>query len=494
MKWTDFRENAEAITVALLLALLIRHFVLESYEIPTGSMAPYLHGLNSRIACPNCGVDTPVGISSDSLTNRVQMGDRYRILDGVCKKNGTPFKIQAGTGNEFICPGCKETRSVSEVTIRTAIAKSLRVECRECTYKHETLVEPDDILGGNKILVEKFSYDVVEPNRWDVVVFRFNSQRNYIKRLIGLPGEQVQIVNGDIHIDGEVELKPVDVQKHLWIPIHDSLIAEAGLEEPAWSQDRGWTRYTEETADTPEKTAGGWGVNLSTGSGELRYVRPIRNYYGYNGSYRGKQPAPVRDLKVLARISAMPTSGGKSSIAIEIDNSPSTYRWEIPFSSGESRFLITGNESEEDQPGWTSDSFALVPDRETALSMEVIDRHVRLFSDEQLVAQIALPESELSAGLKSATGQTIRLQMNRCGGYVHQVQVFRDLHWTGNGNHAVTGPFQIDQGRYFVLGDNSPSSLDSRYWGSFSRSNLLGRGFVIFWPALPWRNESGFIR
>ncbi|MDG1456212.1 MAG: S26 family signal peptidase [Planctomycetota bacterium] len=52
----------------------------------------------------------------------------------------------------------------------------------------------------------------------------------------------------------------------------------------------------------------------------------------------------------------------------------------------------------------------------------------------------------------------------------------------------------MDEDRYFVLGDNSPSSLDSRYWGSFSRTNLLGKGFLIFWPALPWRNESGFIR
>ena len=493
MKWKDFRENAEAIIVALLLALLIRHFVLESYEIPTGSMAPYLHGLNARIDCPNCGVDTPVGISSDSLTNRVQMGDRYRILEGVCQKTGVPFKIRAGSGTDFICPGCKETRSISEVTLRTAVAKAIRVECRECTFTHESLVELADILGGNKILVDKFWYDAVEPKRWDVVVFRFNSQRNYIKRLVGLPGESVQIVNGDIHIDGQVEVKPPEVQEHLWIPVHDSSILEEGLEPPAWSQDKGWTRYTAESADTPEKTAGGWGFNLPAASGELRYVRPVLNFYGYNGSYRGKEPAPIRDLKVEARVRAVPTNTGPASVALEIDNSPSTYRWEIPFSGKTSKLQILKSESQEEAEPEEID-FVLSGDRETVLSMEVVDRTIRLFANQQLVHEEALAESELLAGLKSARGQTIRLRMSHCGGYVQQVKIFRDLHWTGNGNYAVTGPFGIDQGRYFVLGDNSPSSLDSRYWGSFSRSNLLGRGFVIFWPALPWRNESGFIR
>ena len=126
--------------------------------------------------------------------------------------------------------------------------------------------------------------------------------------------------------------------------------------------------------------------------------------------------------------------------------------------------------------------------------MEVVDRTIRLFADGDLVGEVALPDSELNSGLTLSENQGIRLKATRCGGYLHQVEVFRDLHWTGNGNYAVTGPFDIGQGRYFVLGDNSPSSLDSRYWGSFARSNLLGRGFVIFWPALPWRNESGFIR
>ena len=35
---------------------------------------------------------------------------------------------------------------------------------------------------------------------------------------------------------------------------------------------------------------------------------------------------------------------------------------------------------------------------------------------------------------------------------------------------------------YFVLGDNSASSKDSRYWGFVPKENLLGEALVIYWP------------
>lgn len=58
----------------------------------------------------------------------------------------------------------------------------------------------------DQLMVDKLSYRFTSPKRFDIVVFRYLYQENtyYIKRIIGLPGETVQIVDGTIYIDGEV--------------------------------------------------------------------------------------------------------------------------------------------------------------------------------------------------------------------------------------------------------------------------------------------------
>lgn len=55
------------------------------------------------------------------------------------------------------------------------------------------------------VLLEKISYYVKDPKRFDVVVFETyqnNKNKYYVKRIIGLPGETVQIKSGQIYING----------------------------------------------------------------------------------------------------------------------------------------------------------------------------------------------------------------------------------------------------------------------------------------------------
>lgn len=53
----------------------------------------------------------------------------------------------------------------------------------------------------DNIILDKISYRFHEPERFDVIVFPVeNEEKNYIKRIIGLPGETVQIVNGFVYI------------------------------------------------------------------------------------------------------------------------------------------------------------------------------------------------------------------------------------------------------------------------------------------------------
>lgn len=60
--------------------------------------------------------------------------------------------------------------------------------------------------SGQEVLINRFIYSITSPDRGDVIVFRPHGNENfhyYIKRIVGLPGERVQIIGGYVYIDGE---------------------------------------------------------------------------------------------------------------------------------------------------------------------------------------------------------------------------------------------------------------------------------------------------
>lgn len=60
--------------------------------------------------------------------------------------------------------------------------------------------------NGDNLIVDKLSYRFRAPKRFDIIVFPFKYEENtyYIKRIIGLPGETVQVIDGCAYIDGEL--------------------------------------------------------------------------------------------------------------------------------------------------------------------------------------------------------------------------------------------------------------------------------------------------
>ena len=88
---------------------------------------------------------------------------------------------------------------------------------------------------------------------------------------------------------------------------------------------------------------------------------------------------------------------------------------------------------------------------------------------------------------------------------LHQIRLYRDLHYTNQNSYGTpaeraseeTGPFTLGPGEYFVLGDNSTASYDSRFWqqdgfnqdgesvcrpGIVAEEHLIGRAFKIYHP------------
>ena len=62
---------------------------------------------------------------------------------------------------------------------------------------------------------------------------------------------------------------------------------------------------------------------------------------------------------------------------------------------------------------------------------------------------------------------------------------YKENHYYGHallGRLAPGAEFAVGDNRYFVMGDNTMNSLDSRYWGDFSAASVIGKSFFIYWP------------
>jgi len=149
----EMRDTIESIIIALVFAFVFRAYSAEAFVIPTGSMAPTLYGRHKEINCPECGVKYAVGASDE-------------VGKSGCYTPG--LNVTGAT-----CPNC---RYFSD--LRNAIP-----------------------FTGDRIIVNKFPFDFSNPERWDIIVFKYpeESQTNYIKRLVGLPGEEIQISRGDVY-------------------------------------------------------------------------------------------------------------------------------------------------------------------------------------------------------------------------------------------------------------------------------------------------------
>jgi len=76
------------------------------------------------------------------------------------------------------------------------------------------------IMTGDRIVANRMSYWFSEPQRFDIVVFPFpdDEKQLFVKRIIGLPGETVEVINGAVYINGE----PIDDSKYLKEPMMGS--------------------------------------------------------------------------------------------------------------------------------------------------------------------------------------------------------------------------------------------------------------------------------
>jgi signal peptidase I len=214
----SLRETVESVVVAIVLALLFKTFIAEAFVIPTGSMAPTLMGRHVDTACPECKL-------------------RYQASASVERT-----REDARTGLKVV-----DTR------------------CPNCGYRKQldtkTYLSNDHSFSGDRIIVSKFAYEMREPERWDVIVFKYpeGAQQNYIKRLVGLPNETVRIVGGNLYTkrpdqtEFEIARKPPQKILSLLQIVHDSEHPSPRLTQAGWPE---FWQSVEKTAEWKRDAAG----------------------------------------------------------------------------------------------------------------------------------------------------------------------------------------------------------------------------------------------
>lgn len=62
--------------------------------------------------------------------------------------------------------------------------------------------------NGNRLIVNKIEYDVSKPQRFDIVIFHATPTEDYVKRVIGLPGDTIQYKNDVLYVNGQPKKEP----------------------------------------------------------------------------------------------------------------------------------------------------------------------------------------------------------------------------------------------------------------------------------------------
>jgi signal peptidase I len=465
----EVANTFEWLITAFILAFMFRAFVMEAFRIPTGSMADTLKGAHFMMRCIQCG---------------------YRYDYGFTPK----------------------TYKLPEDYVPRRPVRTFPSRCPSCGHHWDT-GDPVSVANGDRILVLKCIYQFFEPKRWDVVVFKNprDPTINYIKRLIGLPSETLEIIDGDIYIDGQIARKPDKVQNELWMSVYDNDYQPArplsrGFKRRRWQQpfqnieDSQWkideSNPTRFVLDSPYEQHNTMIYDTSIGN-------DFRATYAYDDIREYQYMPHCSDLMVRLYARGDQTQG---RIGISLSKYETEYRAWVDLAG---RMIIAkvtdGKESilasEPVSPPQKNES--------TLLQFANVD-HLLVFRFGKELLTWELGRGPDDAGPRN-TNSTAQVKIFGAGKLrLSHVAIFRDIHYNAAqfGNNSRTGrategkPLKLHPDEFFMLGDNSPNSEDGRWWsrrgkgnnnisyreGIVPREYLVGKALFVYWPSgfKPW--------
>lgn len=518
-------ETIKELIVAFVLAMTFRGFVTEGFVIPTGSMAPTLMGQHFRFHSDRTGYEFPVGVDP---RKPVPTTDQERRL----------------FASRIVDPMLGRLYRGMDIGLDAARPRM-----------------------GDRILVLKSLYPFFEPDRFDIVVFKnptdpLGDAQNYIKRLIGLPGEAIWLVDGDVFVaDAEnaadyaafdVQRKPEHVQRAVWQPVHhlDYIPAEVERwDQPyfglPWTGSQGWRINAEDwengedmhrafRCETAEPSHLDWNNQVV----QLDDWSPYNMLFDVNpGTFY------VHDVRVMATIT--PDEAG---LETTLEITARQHQYQFVMRDGELRMRIRHEayaQTDLPEEGWEGSEPAAIPDFKPGVPVTLefwhVDQSMSVYINgerigdryeyewrplERLQAATGRADDDIDelARLKPSWPTEIRWTFQGSPFTLERLRLDRDLYYRFdrlNGNPlgrppalpeyadrvapgqraAATHPDTIavlNGDQFFMLGDNSPASSDSRLWGApdpliaaqidptpfvVNRKLLLGKAYVVYFPS-----------
>jgi signal peptidase I len=451
------RPSVEFLLILFAGILAARTFLAEAYIVPTGSMAPTLLGQHLTLVCPNCNERVDLGADAN------------------------------GSAGSPACPNCGATTG-----FRTEV---------------ET--------AGDRLLVQKFLFDLRPPHRWESIVFQnpADPRQAYVKRVVALPGESILIHDGDIYIDGQLARKSHAERRALSIPVYNQARpALDGDRFPRWSFRRGSGR---------DRMPTGWHVNgptlirdETTPSDQFSSPPPFSSHSASPidwATYRHWQPdrdgyGPITDfLAYNGRELPGHDNVPDITLATEIRFGPGVDAIALRLAYRSDRFTITlptvtGELPEVERNGdpcpvvWygAADAARAADPERWCLEASVVDRRLEFRRDGELLFEpfdFDPPRPSPRDGSDSPVAIGVRGDGSAA---IESFQIDRDVYYTEalgfspRQPFAVGQPYQLGPDEYFVLGDNSAVSNDSRFWDKtpvVRGEKLLGKPFLVHLPS-----------
>jgi signal peptidase I len=401
-----------------------------------------------------------------------------------------PVRVHGGSmapsllGRHFVqaCPACRYSFPFDEIP-------DTGIVCPNCGFidrRDEDNIAPRLALPGERVLLDRLSLRLRSPRRWEVVAFRRPDGQHSVKRVVGLPGESVEIRGGDIWVDGQVVRKPLPVLQSMMVPVYSDRYRatdpKGDTHELRWRSDGALWKSIPDGYWLPSTgTAVGDTVSPNAPITFLTYQHlgclplpvgrsktPVLDSYGFNQNL-SRSLQPVTDLLLRGNIRWL----GNGTIVLRFWSGQHLTEIQWPVDGP----LVISNDGRQTQVSETQKPRGT--NGTGSIFLGYADGRAFLAVDERIVIEHRC--QTLSENALIEPGNAARQQPFSIGGSglelrVTDLQLSRDIHYLQIPGQTDHWRLQDDQ--FLLLGDNSPISEDARYgpdYGVVTADQMLGR-------------------